>query len=883
MSDSWLRYLNFWRRDPRRDVDDEIRFHIEMRVRDLVARGMASDEARRIAERDFGDARAVRAETLRIDERMLRRERRGEWRGAIVRDARVGLRSLRKSPVFAATAVLCAALGIGVTAAVVSAAYAILVRPLPYRDADRLVAMYGANPARGIKGSNISWPDFIAWRDDTRAFSAIGIWTWTSATLSGDGSEAERVDGAEVSANLFPILGVQPVIGRNFVADEETPGHNHEVLLSDRLWRRRFGAEKGLVGKTITVDGRAYTVVGVMPPNFNFPERGDVWVPFSTTAANEAHGNRGYAGAIGRLAPGATLATARADFHRIDANLERAFPDENFGWHADLVPMRDDLVGDLKQPLKVFLGAVALVLLLVCANVANLMLARGATRGREVAIRSAMGASRARIAGQLFTESLLISAFGGLAGIAIAWLGVRLLKFGFPDQVPPFFISLKLEPLTLAFIAAVTLITGLLFGLIPAFRVAKVDVNSALRDGSRGAGDGAHRSRLRRTLVVVEIALSVVLAVGAMLLVRSYRNLAGTDLGFSEHGILSARIYLPEASYPTRAHSAAFFGELLERLRQLPGVTAVGSAQGIPFGGWNVQMNVNIEGDPPPRRGEELEAHFQLVTPDYFKAIGVGLVRGRWFTPADRDSLAPVALVNERMVAQQFGGRDPIGRRLRLGPGSPWATIVGIIRDFRHYRLPQPMPPAVYYPYAARPSRQQTIVVRTGGDPNALVPSLRAAVRELDPNVALQQVQTFDEAVSRSLWRQRLQSNVLSIFAALSLGLACLGLYGVISYAVAQRTRELGVRVALGATRRNVLMLVFGESGRLVLTGVAVGLTAAYFSARILRTLLYGVEATDVPTFAFVAGVLGVISLVAAAIPARRAARVDPIVAMRAD
>jgi putative ABC transport system permease protein len=883
MSDHWLRYLNFWRRDPRRDVDDEIRFHIEMRVRDLVARGMTSDEARQVAERDFGDARAVRAETLHIDQRMLRRADRSEWRATIARDARVGLRSLRKSPAFTVTAVLCAGLGIGVTAAIVSAAYAILVRPLPYRDADQLVAIYGANPARGIKGSNISWSDFIDWRADTRAFSAIAIWTWTSATLSGDGSEAERVNGAEVSANLFPILGVRPAIGRDFVADEETPGRNYEVILSDRLWRRRFGAERGIVGKAITVNGRPHTVVAVMPANFNFPDRGDLWVPFSTTAANESHGDRGYAGAIGRLAAGNTMESARADFHRIDANLERAYPNDNYGWGADLVPMREDLVGDLRQPLKVFLAAVGLVLLLVCANVANLMLARGATRSRELAIRSAIGASRARIAGQLLTESLLISVFGGLAGIAIAWLGVRLLKFGFPDQVPPFYISLRLEPMTVGFVAAITLITGLLFGFIPALRVAKVDVNSALRDGARGAGDGAHRSRLRRTLVVVEIALSVVLAVGAMLLVRSYRNLAGTDLGFTEHGILSARIYLPDASYPTRAHSAAFFDELLDRLRQLPGVTAVGSAQGIPFSGWNVQTNVNIEGDPPPRRGEELEPHFQIVTPDYFRAIGVGLVRGRWFSATDRDSLAPVALVNERMVAQHFGGRDPIGKRMRLGPGSPWATIVGVIRDFRHYRLPEPMLPAVYYPYATRPSRQQTIVVRTSGDANALARPLRAAVRAIDPNVALQQVQTFDEAVSRSLWRQRLQSNVLTIFAALSLMLACLGLYGVISYAVAQRTRELGVRVALGATRRNVLLLVFGESGRLVLSGVAIGLTAAYFSARILRTLLYGVEATDVATFAFVAGVLGVVALVAAAIPARRAARVDPIVAMRGD
>jgi predicted permease len=409
-------------------------------------------------------------------------------------------------------------------------------------------------------------------------------------------------------------------------------------------------------------------------------------------------------------------------------------------------------------------------------------------------------------------------------------------------------------------------------------------VSGALRDGTR-AGDGLRRSRLRSALVVGEIALSVVLMVGAMLLARSYQKLAGTELGFEEHGALTARLTLPGADYPEGAQVRAFYDRLLDRLRALPGVTTVGTAQGIPFSGWDWQSETRVEGAPPPRRGEELVAHFQYVTPDYFRAIGVDLVKGRWLTPADADTLHPAVLVNEQMVAQGFGGRDPLGRRLRVGgDDQPLATVVGVVRGFRHYRLPQPMGPAVYFPYAAWPMRQEDIVLRTTqADPRALVPALRAAVRELDPQVALYQVQTLEEAVSRSLWRQRLQGSVLGVFAALALALACIGLYGVISYAVAQRTRELGVRMALGATRRDVLWLVFGQSGRLVAAGVGVGLVAAWFATRLLESLLYGVQPADLPTFASVPGCLAVVALLAAVIPAYRATRVDPVITMRAE
>ena len=888
MSDRWLRYLEFFRRDPRRDFDDEMRSHLEHRIADLTARGLSPAQALARARDEFGDVEAARERTVRIDERMMRRRARAEWLSDIARDARVALRALRNSPSWTATAVLSAALGIGGTAAIVSASYAILVRPLPFANADRLVAVYSENTIRGYSRSNISWPDFISWRDGTRAFSSLGIWTWNTMTVSDDAgaNEAERVEGAEVSASLFPMLGVHPLIGRSFTPEEEVVGRHFVVLLSHGLWTRRFGNDSSIVGKSITLDGHAWTVVGVMPPRFNFPERGEVWIPFATTAANEPRGNRGYAGAIGRLAPGVTLHQAEDDLHRIDAALAQQFPEENAGWRAQLLTLRKDLVGDLDTPLRVFLAAVAIVLLMVCANLANLMLARGASRGREMAMRTALGASRTRLARQLLTESLIIAALGGVLGIGIAALGVRLLRLAFPQGQTPYYVDLGLDGMSLVIVAVVTLLTAVLCGTLPAIRGSRVDLNTSLRDGTAGAGAGRRRSRLRAALVAGELAMSVVLMIGALLLVRSYRNLQGTDLGFDERGILTARYTLPRNSgYPTRASVESFTGRLLDRLRSVPGVTFVGAAQGIPFSGWDVQSEVNIEGAPRPKPGQALESHYQIVTPDFFNALGVRLVRGRWFAPTDRDSLHPVVIVNEQLVTKAFGGANPLGKRLMVaGAFDSLATVIGVISDYRHYRLPAPMGPAVYFNYASLPTRQVTLAIRTTHeDPHALIPTLRDVMREIDRRVALYQVQTMDDVVRRSLWRQRLQGNVLSVFAAMALVLACVGLYGVIAFSVAQRTRELGVRIALGATRWQVLQLVLGDSGRLVTVGVALGLVAAWFAVRLLGTLLYGITAHDVGTFVLVPSVLGAVALVAALIPSRRALGVDPMIAMRAE
>jgi len=882
----WLRWSRLLPSDVRGEVDDELAFHLDMRTRDLVAAGMAPAAAREEAERQFGELRRIRDACVTIDERRQRRTHRTEVMTDMLQDLRLAARTLRRSPGFTATAVACIALGIGVTTTIFSAVNAILLRPLPYPRADELVAVYAQNPDRGIYGANVSWPDYASWRDESRALAALGMWTWTSLAVGGGAGEVERVEGSEVTANLFPLLGVRPVLGRAFSAGDQTPGRDRVALLSYGLWQRRFGGDRGVVGRSVQVDGLPYTVVGVMPPRFNFPQRGQLWVPFTVDQNAQERANRMYAGAIGRLKPGVTVEQARADLAAVSARLQREYPGDNFGWAAEVIPLRDDLVGDLRRPLLVFLGAVAFVLLIACANVANLMLARGATRQREVAIRVAIGAGRGRLVRQIMTESVLIAALGGALGVLLARYGVRLIALAFPDDVP-FYISLHVDGATLLFAALTAGLTGVLFGVLPALRSTRLDVAASLRDGARDAGSSVARSRVRSALVVAEIALSLVLMAGAALLLRSYQALQGTDLGFEERGILSVRISLPLAKYPARATRAEFYDRLFERVRAMPGVQVVGSAQGIPFSGWNVQAELSVEGRPAPAAGQELDAHYQWITPDFFKAIGVPLERGRGFTAADRDSTSPVAIVNETLARRVFGGEDPIGRRMRIGgagSSDPWATIVGVARDYRHYRLSEPMGPAIYFPYAAVPLLQQTLAIRTSlADPLALAPAVRAAIRELDPDVPAYEVQTFEQAVSRSLWRQRLQGQVLGTFALLALALAAVGLYGVVAYAVAQRTRELGVRMALGATRRDVVSLVLGQGARLTLAGVAIGAVASLALTRLLASLLYGVRATDPATLAGVSAVLAGVALAATYVPARRAARVDPLVAMRSE
>jgi putative ABC transport system permease protein len=883
----WRRYTRFWGANVEADIDDEMRFHLETRIEELVERGLTPHAARDQALEEYGDVRTIRRELREIDRRTHGRRANAERWDALMLDVRFAVRTLRRSPAFAAIAIVCVALGVCVTTTIFSAVHGILIRPLPYERDEELVSVYAQNVGRDIRGANVSYPDYISWRDANRSFSTLALWTWSSHAFSGDGGEAERVEGASITANLLPMLGVRPILGRRFVPEKDQDGRDYVVLLGYGLWQRRFGGDSSVVGRTITVNARPHVVVGVMPPQFNFPERGEAWVPFGAPASLlEQRSSRQYAGALGRLKPGVTLEQARADLARISTELQRAYPRENAGWSTQLVPLREDLVRELRRALLVFAGAVALVLLIACANVANLMLARGATRQREIAIRVAVGAGRGRLIRQVLTESLVLAAAGGMLGAGLSYFGVRLLRLAFPESLP-FYISLELDRPALAFAVLATTLAGVLFGLAPAIRATHVDLTGSLKEGGRGSGDGSGRSRMRASLVVAEVALSVVLMIGAMLLIRSYRALEGTNLGFDEQGIVSLRISLPRVKYDTPQRTSAFYDRLLERVRALPGVESVGAAQGTPFSGWDVHYRLSVEGQPPARPAQELDTHAQFVTPDYLRTIGVPIVRGRGLSPMDRDTLAPVGVVNEVFVRRFFSGADPIGKRVKLGSvesGSPWVTIVGVMRDYHHYRLPQEMDQAVFLPATVNPPLTMSLAIRTSlPDPHDIVPAVRAALRELDTSIPAFRIQTFDEIVARSLWRQRLQGRVLGVFATLAVTLASIGLYGVVAYAVTQRTRELGVRMALGATRRHVLGLVLGQGARLTLLGVALGTVGALALSRVIASLLYGITATDPLTFLAVPAVLATVAVLASYAPARRAMRVDPLVSMRAE
>ena len=885
-SSEWRRLLRLPRGDIRRGVEDEIDAHLALLTADFVAQGLPPADARAEAEREFGAVGTIRDECIAIERRRRRRVNLSEAAMGILQDVRYTARSLRANAAFAIAAIVCTALGVGSTATIFSAVHATLIRPLPFENPDEVVAVYAGIPAKNVTGVNISYPDYTSWRDESKSFTALGIWTWNSPSFTGAGvGGAERLEGAEVSPNLFPLMGVRPILGRTFAESEGVRGNEHVVILGYGLWQRRFSGDRNIVGRTVTIDLEPYTVVGVMPRDFAFPDKGQAWVPF-VPRRNEERGNRGYAGAIGRLRPGVTPQLAQRDLDVLMERLAREFPNENEGWRAEVVPMRDDLVGNLKRPLEVFAAAVVLVLLIACANVANLTLTRGAARQREIAVRTALGAGRGRIVRQLVTESVILSALGGVLGAAITVYGVRLLRLGFPNDVP-YYIPIGVNVPTLVFAAIVSVISGLAFGIIPAFRATDGSLALALREGGRGGSDGPSRGRLRNAIVVGELALSVTLMIGAGLLVKSYRALASTTLGFEEKGILSFRISLPSAKYESRERRLAFYETLQQRLQAMPSVASVGLAQGIPFSGWNVQASIVAKGWPKAKPGEDFVSHYQYVSPTFLRTIGVPLQRGRGLAESDRDTVNVVGVINATFARRAFPSENPIGKQVKIGgagSNDPWITIVGVIPDYRHYRLPEPMGPGLYLPLTAYTPYTETVAIRvTSGDPAALMPNVRSLLRELDADMPPYRIMTFEQAVGQSLWRQRFQGLVIAVFAVLALLLAAVGIYGVISYSVAQRTREFGVRVALGAQVRDIVGMVVRHGALLAAWGVVLGILGGALLTRFLEGLLYATQPRDPAVFSFVALGLGVIALVAASVPAWRATTVDPLVAMRPD
>jgi putative ABC transport system permease protein len=863
-----------------RELDDELRAYAGLLEDEKQAQGQAPDAARRAALLEIGGLEPLKEG--------VRDVRLGALFETFVQDARFGLRSLARSPGFAATAVGALALGIGASSAIFSVVDAVLLRPLPYADADRLVAVLhrGVNP--------VAPANFLDWRAASSTFDGLGAAESWAPNLTG-GERPEKIDALQVTADLLPLLGVAPQLGRLFTAGADQPGREHEVVLGDRLWQRRFAGAPDVVGRRITLDGESYSVVGVMPRGFEFPPfwatGAELWVPLPL-ADRAANRNGQSLRLLGRLRPGVSLAQARSEIATITARLEQAYPGTNR--EVAVRPLREMAIGDVRPALLVLLGAVCCLLLIACTNVAHLLLARAAVRHKEAALRATLGASRGRMLRQFLTESLVLAGLGGAAGLAVAGLGLRFLVALAADSVPRVETA-RLDLRVLAVTLAVSVLTGIGFGLAPALQASRRDLAESLREGERGTTAGLRRQRLRGLLIGSEVALALVLLVGAGLMMRSFAALRAVDPGFDPGHVLTAVVSVTGARAAEPTRRVGFYQELLERVRGLPGVVSAGAINHLPLAGDIWGWPFEVEGAPPPGPGESPSAAYRVVLPRYFQTMGQPIVRGRDFS--DRDSLgAPgVVVVNECLAARHWPGQDPIGKRITfddLDKDPTWLSVVGVARNAVRSRWAEAPEDEIYLPllqqrsYLERTRSQYTyltLVLRARGDATALASALRAAVWSIEPDVTVAAVQTMDDVVAQSTAGSRFLLLLLGSFAAAALALAAVGIYGVMSYSVACRTSEIGIRVALGATRGDVLRLVVGEALAVAGAGAAVGLLAALGLSRLMSSLLYAVTASDPLTFAGVCLLLAGVALAASSVPALRATRIDPLVALRSE
>jgi putative ABC transport system permease protein len=862
------------RRKRDEELDEEIRSHLRMAARERVERGESPEQAEREARREFGNVALVKEVT------------RGMWGWSrleeFARDVGYGLRMMRRAPAFSAVVVLTLALGIGANTAIFSVVNAVLLRPLPFKDPERVVMVWlkGAEAAGGDRVP-MSTADFLDWRAQTHTFERVAFFHSDNFNYAG-GDTPEEVNGALTSADFFNVFGARPEMGRTFLPEEEKPGAARVVVLSHGFWQRRLGADPHAVGREITLDSNPYTVVGVMPAGFDFPREDDeVWAAYQIEPPTK-RGNNWLRG-VARLGEGVTIQQARAELNALPDPERPNQPPQ--GERFTVLAVNDYLVGDVRAALLILLGAVALVLLVAAANVANLMLARSASREKEVAIRTALGASRARIVRQLLTESLLLALSGGAAGLLLAYWGVELLLALNPGQIHRL-QQATLDARVLAWTAAVSLLTGLVFGLAPALQASKAGLNETLKEGGRGSTEGAGRRRVRDALVVAEMALSLMLLVGAGLLVRSFISLRGVDPGVNPAHVVTMQVPLPRTKYSENEQRLGLYEQLLARVEGVPGVESAALASSLPPDIQTLWNPFSIEGRPPRPDSELPVGDFILVTPEYFRAMGVPILRGRAFNDADREGAPLVCVVNQTLARQFFPGEDPLGKRLKQGgtdhPQNPYMEIVGVVGDVKYEGLEAKTEPAYYLPFAQNGWGDMSLVVRSSvTDPAALVPAVRGELRALDPELPVAGVRTADELLTRSVAQPRFRTLLLAVFSAMALVLAAIGIYGVMSYTVARRTHEIGLRMALGAEGRDVLRLVVGQGVRLTLVGVLLGLAGALLLTRVLSGLLFGVSATDPLTLVCVPLLLAFVALLACYVPARRAAKVDPLVALR--
>jgi predicted permease len=814
-----------------------------------------------------------------------------------MRNLRLALRALTKPPLFTAIVIITFALGIGANTAVFSVLNAVVLRPLEFHEPQNLVELelddMRLGPESG-QGSAASYPDFQDWRAQNQGFSRVAVYTNQNLTLT-DGKEATHVVGEAVSGGLFDLLGATPYLGRNFTAKEDEPG-NRSAILSYGLWQRRFGSDSSIVGRSIVLDGKSYHVIGVMPPQFVFPlNRGNTQTELWTTVAifressdgsqpmTEQRGNN-FFGCIARLKNGVTLAQAQANMDTISAGLRRTYPDSNSHMDVRVRPLRDAIVGDAHTELMMLSAMAASVLLVACVNVANLLLARSVSRQKEISIRAALGAGRRHIVQQLLMESAFLGGLGGFAGLLFAIWALDALKRFLPANVPRI-DQISPDLRVLVFTGIVSLIVGMLAGLLPAWRASHPNIAGSLNESARGSSEGMHGRRVRATLVVVEIVLALILLSSAGLLVESFLRLQKVQPGFDPTNVMTARIALPDAIYGKPAQAAAFYDKLLKRISQLPGVNSASAAWWIPLSGSEIQLTTDVQERPLPK-GEQPAVQVNAVSLDFFKTMRVPLLRGRDFTARDDINASPVVIASESFAKKFFPGEDPIGKRITangsVAPGDPPVReIIGVVGDLHLTSLRTAAQPQLYLPHQQFAVGGMSLLVRSNTDARSLIPPLHSVVDELDKDVPLYRPNPLAEYVASSISQPRFNAILVALFAGLALLLAAAGIFGVMSYAVTQRTHEIGIRLALGAQRSHVLRLIFGEAMRLVLLGAAVGIASVFAVARLLNNLLYGIGATDPLTIVSVTLLLSVVAFLACWWPARRASSVDPVIALR--
>ncbi len=876
---------------PTREVEivEELSQHLEDRYEQALSRGATEGEAYEAALFELKENGLLGLEIRRVERSVQQDpvpmgiERGANIIGDLAQDLHYGLRMLVKNPSFTIVAVLALALGIGANSAIFSVVNTVLLRPLPYKNPGRLVMLWEEATHLGFPKNTPSPANFIDWRAQNTVFEAMAAMVERSFNLTGVG-EPERFDGRRVSANLFDLLGVQPQLGRAFRAEEDKPG-SRVVILSNGLWQHRFGGDPRVIGQAVSLNGESYTVIGVMPGSFQFPTRRDqLCVPLAFDAKEAASRGNHFLEVIARMKPGVTLQQAQAEMSTIAARLAQQYPEENLRVGSVVTALQEQVVGDIKPALLVVLGAVGFVLLIACANVANLLLARAAARQKEIALRLALGAGRSRLTRQFLTESVLLAVIGGAVGLLLSIAGLRVLKTFIPDTISQA-QAISIDAKVLVFTGLVALVTGIIFGLAPAMQVSHLDINDTLKEGGRDAAGGTRGNRIRAPLVIGEIAVSFVLLMGAGLLINSFMHLRNLHPGFRANHLLTMKIPLSEVKYPDKERRSPFYAEVLRRVQALPGVQSAAVAGNLPLTYDGDSMPIGIEGrtDPPP--DQRPDVILRVVGPGYFSTMGIPLVRGRDFREQDKADSARVVIVSEKTARHFWPGENPIGKRLKPGSTSrniPWIEIIGVVKDVRQNDFVSEPKMQMYMPYQQLNSfAPNALVVRTNVEPLSLAAAVRNAIWAVDKDQPVSNLRSMDEIVSEAVARQRFSMLLLGIFAALAMVLAAVGIYGVMSYSIAQRTREIGLRIALGAQKSDVLKMILRQGLRFVAAGLAIGLAASFVLTRVMASLLFGISAADPATFVSISLVLIAVALLASYIPAVRAMKIDPMLALR--